>query len=833
MATEPAAQGCSTDLLARVEWECCPASPGTVQGPAHLDGITATWWAATVPGTVASAARAAGVADPSVLDLDGQDWWFRSRFPGPSSPGPWLLRIGGLATIADVWLNGSLIVSSQNMFRRHDVVVPTLEAANELAIRFAALRPVLDVRRPRPRWKTPLAESNLRWVRTSLLGRVRGIAVTPPIVGPWRPIELLPAAEARIERCRVRATCDGDDGLVTVSFDLAGPAEAPDAVDVECGGTRAALPVLSTAGGHQVRGSLPVPRPERWWPHTHGEQPLYPVHAHVGGRRFELGRVGFRTVAADRSDDGFELVVNGTRVFCRGAGWFPPDPLSPTTPDEVLRQTLLLVRDAGMNMLRVPGSGVYEDQRFWELCDELGILVWQECMLAYLDPPDDPAFTDEIEAELDDNLAPLGGHPALAVVCGGQEIEEVAALSGTTRDRWVFPLLDDAIPRAVSSLLGDVPYVTSCPSGGESVFEPGAGVAHYFGVGGFLRPLEDVRRAHVRFAAECLCLATPPDPRTVDELCGGGNSASHDPEWKRAVHHDAGRSWDMDDVRDFYVRELFGVDPLMERYIDAERSLELGRAANATMVEAVFTEWRRPGSTCAGGLLTALRDLRPGAGWGLLDSSGKPKATWYAMRRVSAPVALLLTDEGLNGLGLHIVNDTAEPFSGSVRVSLYAGEHLVEEVSRPVKVGPCSGTVMEAGSLFDGFRDISYAYRFAPPAQDVVVGSLLDDAGQPVSQVVHLPLGRGRSREGDIGLAATARETAPGRWALDVTTRRFAQFVVVDVPGFVAADSWFHLPPAATRSIPLTALTATGPPRGYVSALNTSSVTTIAVEEQG
>jgi beta-mannosidase len=831
MAAEPVAHS-DSDILAQAGWECCQTPAGAVDEPAALDGLPVTWWAATAPGTAASAARAAGVPDPSVLDLDGDDWWFRCRFRRPAAPGPWVLCIGGLATLADVWLNGLHVLASRNMFRRYELDVRELALENTLAIRFAALQPVLAARQPRPRWKTPLAHANLRWLRTSLLGRTRGIAVTPPIVGPWRPIELIRAGPVRVVRRRLSASCDAGDGLVEVSLELMAPEPLPDQVLIEVGEASLPLPVRRGPDGCTVSGVVRIVDAERWWPHTHGPQPLYRVRVTVAGHRIDLGQVGFRTVHVDRGDGGFGLLVNETPVFCRGAGWFPPDALAPTTDDDELRRTLSLVRSAGLNMLRLPGSSVYEDERFWNLCDELGILVWQDCMLAYLDPPDDEDFAKEIEAELGDNIFPLAAHPALAVVCGGQEIEEIAAMSALPRERWTFPVLTETIPSIVRSGLGEIPYLSSCPSGGDFPFDAGVGVAFYFGVGGFLRPLDDVRRAHVRFAAECLCLATPPDQRTVDEHCGGANAAGHDPQWKRAVHHDAGRSWDMDDVRDFYVRELLGVDPLMERYVDAQRALDLGRAANAEMVEAVFSEWRRPGSGCAGGLLAALRDLRPGAGWGMLDSFGRPKSTWYAFRRVSLPVALLLTDERFNGLNLHVVNDTTEPISGTIRVALFArGEHRVDEASHTIKVDARSGMVIEAGSLFDGFRDISYAYRFAPPAQDVVVASLHNEAEDLLSEVVYLPLGRGRPLEGDLGLEATARRSAAGAWILDVTSRRFAQFVVVDVEGFIADNSWFHLPPGATRTVNLMPLASTVQPRGYVSALNTTAVATISVED--
>ena len=162
--------------------------------PTQLDHIDLEWIPAQVPGTAAGALRAAGSWRPGVDDselLDGRDWWFRSRFADPGA-GPWLLRLHGLATLADVWLNGSHLLRSENMFLGHVCNVDRLEPENELCIRFAALDPVLAGKRPRPRWKTRLARnSNLRWIRTTLLGRMDGWAGWAAPVGPWRAVELV------------------------------------------------------------------------------------------------------------------------------------------------------------------------------------------------------------------------------------------------------------------------------------------------------------------------------------------------------------------------------------------------------------------------------------------------------------------------------------------------------------------------------------------------------------------------------------------------------------------------------------------------------------------
>jgi len=750
--------------------------------------------------------------------------------------------LDGLATVADVWFGGVHVLHSENMFVPHRVDVGAVAAGDELVVRFAALAPLLDGRRPRPRWKTQMANhQSLRWFRTSLLGRQPGWAVTPAPVGPWRPVRLEPAAAARVGARRVVATCDdGAGGLVSVTVRLTGVTGVPDRARLRVGRVGGATPGPDVDGPVAVRrdgddlvveGDVTVPAVERWWPHTHGPQPLYDVTLEVGDETVDLGRVGFRTVVLDRSDGGFQLVVNGVEVFCRGACWWPVDPVGLYADDADLRATLALGRAAHMNMVRIPGGTVYEDDRFWDLCDELGIMVWQDCMLGYVDPPEDETFEAAVVAELEQVFGALGGRAALAVVCGGQEIEEQAAMFGLARQKWGCPLIEKTIPALAAQLLPGVPYVSSSPTGGDLPFQPDTGDCHYWGVGSYLRPSDDARRSGIRFMSEGLAFATPPERRTVEEACGGAGRAGHDPQWKQALHHDTGRSWDLEDVRDHYVHELLGIDPHLLRYLDPERALDLGRAVVAELLARTLGEWRRPGSTCAGGLIVALRDLVPGAGWGVIDALGRPKAPWFALRRVLAPVAVLVTDEGLNGLHLHVVNDTATSFGGEVTVELFArGELRVEGVSRTVTIPARGHLVLEAGALFEGFRDLSYSYRFGPPSYDVVAVGLHDGDGAVVSEVVHLPSGLDRPFESDVGLGATARLRADGTWSLSVTTRRLAQWVVVEVPGFTPSDSWFHLAPGATRTLGLHADDGAGRPAGHVRALNVQSTARIAVE---
>src|SRR6266850_1742309 len=198
------------------EWQAAATAPDERLSPDRLEGLP--WIPATVPGTAAAARLAAGLP---FGDPDAEDWWYRTAFDAaPAEPGEEVvLRFDGLATLAEVFLNGESILASSSMFERHAVEVGgRLRGRNELAIRFRAL--VLQLatqRRPRARWRTRLvADNNLRWFRTALIGRVPGFAPGPAPVGPWRPIQLERRRGAVLEDLAVRARLDGSDGVVAI-----------------------------------------------------------------------------------------------------------------------------------------------------------------------------------------------------------------------------------------------------------------------------------------------------------------------------------------------------------------------------------------------------------------------------------------------------------------------------------------------------------------------------------------------------------------------------------------------------------------------------------------
>jgi beta-mannosidase len=834
-------------------WEAARAEPDV--DPGGLGELE--WLPARVPGTAAGTLLDAGRWRPGdECELDAHDWWFRTRFAAePPQPGEEaVLQLDGIATVAEVFLNGAKVLESESMFARHELDVGTqLGAENELAIRCRALAPLLArPRKPRARWRTRLVAGNLRFYRTMLLGRAPGFAPAPQAVGPWRPVRLtrrrLLAVEGLGLRPRLEGNAPGARGVLSAQARLRPLGDASiDGVELELSGPsgthRAALPLESEGEDVTAAGKLTVPGVERWWPHTHGEPVLYDVRLHVetsaGRVTVDAGRVGFRSLSPgplprhDVEADGLDLRINGVRVFARGAVWTPVDFARLAPEPGALRATLEQVRSAGMNMLRIPGTGAYESSEFHDICDELGVLVWQDFMFANLDYPiADASFRASVEAEARGVLAGLAGRPSLAVLCGNSEIEQQVAMLGLDPAMGRGELFGELLPSLIEEAEADAVYVPSAPCGGTLPFRPDRGVANYYGVGGYRRPLEDARRAEVRFAAECLAISNVPDEAGVEAVLPEApeEAVVHHPRWKGGVPRDAGSGWDFEDVRDHYLELLLGVDARELRRVDHERYLELSRAVSGELMAEVFGEWRRSASPCGGGLVLWLSDLAPGAGWGVLAHGGRPKPAFHHLRRALAPVAVWMTDEGLGGVCVHLANDLGTPLLARLRVALYRdGEQLVGSGQEQLELPAHGACERDLEDLIGHFADASWAYRFGPPGHDVIVASLERDgekAQEPLSQAFRYPAGRPlrcRSAE-ELGLGGALRPRSDGALELALASSRLAYGVRIHVEGYSPSDDALTLEPGVGRRLLLVPEAGASEPgraaRGSLTALN-------------
>jgi beta-mannosidase len=811
-------------------FEMVASEPGRYASPAQVDWSGAL--SAPGPTTVAAVLAAHGQLDPSAPpDLDGRDFWFRARLPEARAES---LICEGLATLCDVWLAGEHLLRAENMFRRHELALASLVPGAELVLRFAALAPELARRRPRPRFRTHLVEAQqLRWVRTSLLGRTPGFAPRLPAVGPYRPIVLHGGPALRDQTLRLGVeSIEGGKVSVELSLTLlgvqaSGEPRATLVIEGEALNARAELGLERADDGLRCAGRFSFEGAALWWPHTHGAQPRSGLRVELALpgetlRTLDFGQVGFRSLEVERGADGagFALVVNGERVFCRGACWTIADLVG--FSDRGLDDALRLARAAGMNMLRVPGTMQYESDGFYEACDQQGVLVFQDFMFANMDyPAGDPAFTAEVRVEVQDFLARTSGRPCLAVLCGGSEVEQQAAMLGLPAELGRSPLFYELLPELSRRARPDVPYVPNSPYGGALPFQVDAGITHYYGVGAYLRPLHDARLSGVRFAAECLAFANVPDSAALEALLGDLEAPFHHPRWKERVPRDRGAGWDFEDVRDHYLEALYQIEPRRLRREDPERYLELSRSVVVDVMEATLGELRRAGSSCGGALIWWFKDLWLGAGWGVLDARGGPKSAYYALRRSFAPLALLVTDEGMNGPELHVAHDGTGALAARLSVTLYRAERTpIVQAETELMLAARSVHRVRVDALFPRFVDAGYVYRFGPPNHDLLVARLQIAGEAEAAAYAFVCAQRADVTREDLGLSATY-EARAGHVGVLVRTQGFARRVAIELEAGEPADNYFHLEPGGQRWVEVRGAGGAAL-RGRVKALNGS-----------
>lgn len=771
------------------EWRHLRVAPGTFAAPADLP--EAGWQPFAAPGLF--------TADAEGRLAEADDHWLTHRLAQRVDG---QLVFEGLATHCDVFIDGVLRAEHRSMFMPL-VMDGAFSEGTEIALRFHALEGAIRAAPRRSRWRPMMIEPNgLRYLRTTALGSMDGWTPEGRPTGPYRAIEAISFAAERFNRGDIvqvdlKSDLAGTNGVLSVAIRLRQGAASAKA-HLSCAGRSTPLEV--DAAGY-LRGVLDLPGIALWWPHTHGEPALHAVRLEIDGTRFDLGKTGFRHIEVDRGADGrgFGLLINGVAVFCRGAVWMTPDAASLPGTSEAYAPLISLAREAGMTMLRVPGVGVYESRAFFEACDEAGILVMQDVMLANFDYPQaDEAFCAALEAEVSHLLGSTQVHPSLALLCGGSEVFQQAAMLGAPPEDWSGPVFDEGLPSLVARYRPGLPYLGNSPSGGALPFVVEEGVGHYFGVGAYRRPLEDARRANVRFASECLAFAhVPRDPALM----------------RVGIPRDAGADWDFVDVRDHYTHLLFGEEPQ-----DEARAHALAEATSAHVMEATLNEWRRPASPTRGALVLALSNLMPGAGWGVLDEKGLPKAAYFGLKRAMQPLHLGVTDEGVNGLHVHLVNERATPFSGQIELTILRdGQVKLVQARHPVTLAAHHGVSLSAYTILGHFFDLNHAYRFGPLEHDGVHLRLLDEAGTIAAEAFFFPDMRDIAPR-VLGLSAALEQDAEG-WMLTLSTERLARFVAVRGVGLSSRDHAFHLAPGAPRRLRVFTLEKTRP-SGYVTALN-------------
>ncbi len=817
-----------------------PASP---QAAAHPE--TVQWRPATVPGTVHTDLFARGlIPDPYVGTVEASlqwiglsDWEYRTTFdvsPATLDDARSDLVFDGLDTFAEVFVNGEKLLDADNFFRTWRVPVQGKLRAHGNELRVVLHSPInrllpqvqampvkIAANYPSPFGDEPKDAMTTNFARKP--GYQYGWDWGPRYVtaGVWRPVKLQSWDAARIDDVQLRqAQVTEARALldVRVRVDAARAGEyalrlwqtAPDGKRTRVAEQDVSLQAVD---GNVISLPVTVERPQRWFPNGYGAQPLYRYDVELRQGRKLLAqaskRTGLRSVElrTDPDDHGatFHFVINGIPVFAKGANYIPFDMFPPRVGEAQLRRVLQSAADANMNMIRGWGGGIYESDRFYDLADELGLMIWQDFMFGGgMQPAYDTAFRDNVIAEARDNVRRLRDHPSIVLWCGNNE-EEIAwkywggADHGTSlrardpafaRKVWdgYVQLFGTDLRKVVADEGGGIRYWASSPSNdlAEVANTPAAGDMHYWEVwGNPAYPPVKYLEITPRFMSE-YGLQAWPDQRTVDAFAPRGEQGVATPVIEAHQKFLAGK----------------GNERLMQ-YVEAEFGqpkdfadfIYLSQAVQAEGIELAALHHRASRPYTMGSLYWQLNDVWPGASWSSIDWFGRWKALQFHARRFYAPVVVAALRDAQGQTGVSLINDRARALSGELRLRVMSldGKPLRDE-RKPVDLAPLSAMKVAGYSDAELIGD-------ADPRATVAVFELAVP-GEPVSRrVVYFRAAKDIAWP-EAGLRGELRREGDG-YVLDVHSRALARAVWIDFGELDAevSDNALTLLPGETVSV--------------------------------
>jgi beta-mannosidase len=674
------------------------------------------WRTARVPGCVHTDLLANKlIEDPFYRDNEPKlqwigktDWEYRMSFDVPAS----LLKrrhlelvFEGLDTYANVFLNERPVLDADNMFRtwRVDAGGALRVGSNTLRIRFRS--PIREILPLMSKLGYELPASNDQGEKTSPHTRKApyqyGWDWGPRFVtsGIWKPVALEAWDDARLGDLHVtqnQLSKEAAQLTAEVEAVSSGGLDAVLVVDDPAGGrVSARQSVKLSAGTNRFALKLSIPDPQLWWPAGMGTQTLYRLRARlfVGGRALDefSTRVGLRTLELrqrpDKDGKSFTFVINGVPVFAKGANWVPADSFPTRVTRERYRRLLESARDANMNMLRVWGGGFYESDDFYELCDELGLLVWQDFMFACSMYPGDQKFLDSVRAEAEDNVRRLRNHPSIVIWVGNNEVETAWQHWGW-KQHLPAKLWDDyqkifhgVLPEVVAALDPARPYWPSSPSSNleEDSDSQRMGDVHYWEVWHASKPFTEYERQRPRFMSE-YGFQSFPQIETVNAYTVASDHDIQSPVMLAHQKHPRGNQL----IREYMLREY--PEPR-----DFDSFLYASQVLQAEGIKVGAEHLRRIMPHNMGSLYWQLDDCWPVASWSSVDYFGRWKALQYYARRFYSPLLVSPHAEG-GSINFHVVSDRAETIPARLIVSLLDFDgHTLTSTARDLSVAGLRG----------------------------------------------------------------------------------------------------------------------------------------------
>jgi beta-mannosidase len=721
------------------------------------------WLPATVPGTVHTDLMANGVIeDPyyrlNELDvqwIDKTDWEYKTTFlvdANMLNHDRIQLDFKGLDTYADVYLNDEQILSANNMFREWQVDVKEVlnEGENELHIRFRS--PIAEglKKYDANEFVYPGAENDQAErgevegaKRVSIYTRKAGYHYGwdwgPRLVtsGIWRPVSLKAWDDARIENLQIiQNEVSEESAKFTAVFEVEAVKKGKAMLAVKNDGTTLATAAVQLQEGIQkYHVDFEINDPQLWWTNGLGEAFLYNLTGELktGQRTIsENTRIGIRTLELVREEDeygtSFYFKLNGHPVFMKGANIIPNDMFLPRVTEENYRTMIETAKNSNMNMLRVWGGGVYEEDIFYDLCDENGILVWQDFMFACAMFPNDEPFLENIRHEAIDNVKRLRNHPSIALWCGNNEIltawntwgwKGLAERQGSNVPAKVWQAYVDifhkTLPEVVEELDPQRSYWGSSPSSGTGVqADLVNGDEHYWGVWWGKEPFETYATHLARFMSE-YGFQSFPELSTVKKYAEPDDYDIYSEVMKSHQRSSIGN-----ETIEYYMLKEY------KKPKDFPSFLYVNHVLQAEGIKFGLEGHRRAMPFTMGSLYWQLNDVWPVASWSSTDYYQKWKALQYCVKKGFEQVLVSPYTDDLK-FKVGIVNDRLEQVNAQLILKMMNFDgRVVWEIASLVEI--------PANSSKDYFNENKHEFLYRKDTRNLLFSAELIENGETISR---------------------------------------------------------------------------------------------------
>lgn len=620
-----------------------------------------------------------------------------------------LLRFEGIDTLADVYVNGELAGSAYNMHRIWEFDLEGLARSGENSLRIVLHSPIRYIKEENEKVYTGGsgdAMEGFPHLRKAhcMFGWDWGPRL--PDAGIFRSVKILAADTARIEQVYISQF--HEEKKVTLDFDTT--VELFDEKD----DTSVSIKVYAPNGTEYVQNEkeqIEIENPKLWWPNGYGEQPLYKVEVLLKNKDGVLldswvRRIGLRTVTVNTEEDDwgrcFAHEINGVKIFAMGADYIPEDNIFSRISEARTRRLLEDCVAAHHNSIRVWGGGYYPDDYFFDICDELGLLVWQDFMYACASYELDDEFEANVRQETIDNVRRIRHHACLGLWCGNNEMETQTldkAWKPSVKQKYDYiKLFEYIIPQILKEEDPNTFYWPSSPSSGgnfDNPWDENAGDTHYWDVWHGDKPFTEYRKFRFRYLSE-FGFQSFPCLKTIESFT--------EPEDRNIFSR----------VMEMHQRNRAAngkiLNYLSATYLypkDFDHLLYASQLLQADAIRYGVEHFRRYRGRCMGAVVWQLNDIWPVASWSSIDYFGRWKALHYAEKRFFAPIMISCEEVGElsehpscvmekqefeKSIRVHVANETMEDINGEVRIFLRDAESVVLwQVRHRIQVRALSG----------------------------------------------------------------------------------------------------------------------------------------------